>query len=105
MSMSKKQQVDMDIYVVTSKQMDIHCPIVVFMSLTPEGARNYVDKALEIDLNCNKYRGEAQYEMETVRDAQYGNNYHLYEMESKPLFHAYNQHNEGYSVFAVKVKQ
>ena len=98
---------DMDIYVVTSKQMDIYCPIVVFMSLTPEGARHYVDEALGIQLKYNEYRGEAKYhyEMETVHDAKYGNNYHLPDMESKALFHAYNQHDEGYSIFAVKVKQ
>lgn len=97
----------MEIYVVTSKQMDIHCPIVDFISLTPEGARHYVDEALGIQSKCNKYRGESHchYEMETVHDAQYGNNYHLFEMESKALFHAYNQHDEGYSIFAVKVKQ
>ena len=87
--------------------MDIHCPIVVFMSLTLEGATDYVDKAVGSQSKYNKYRGESQYhyEMETVHDAQYGNNYHLPEMESKVLFHAYNQHDEGYSIFLVKVKQ
>ena len=93
----------MEIYVVTSKQMDIHCPIVVFISLTPEGARNYVDEAVGMQLK-NKYCGEEQYETEVVTDAEYSLYYHISDMECKPLYHAY-QHDGGYSILAVKVKQ
>jgi len=95
----------MDIYVVTANQMDIHCPIIIYIGLTPEGAKHYVDEACKNDSKGNEYRSiPYSYEVETVSDAEYGFNYHLPQMESKVLLHAYNQHGEGYSVFAVKVK-
>jgi len=101
----------MEVFIVTQQQMDIHCPIVVFIGLTPEGARHYVDEAVKEDLQSNAYRSRIgimpyEYKCESIDDAEYSMHYHYFSyQESKLLYRAYNQYDEGYAILAVKVKQ
>lgn len=101
----------MEVFIVTHMGMDSPWPSVVFISLTPEGARHYVDEAVKGDSQSNAYRAQIgimpyEYKCESIDDAAYSMDYHYFPyQESKLLYKAYNQHNEGYAILAVKVKQ
>lgn len=101
----------MEVFIVTHKGEDGPWPSVVFISLTPEGARHYVDEAVKEDLQSNAYRSRIgimpyEYKCESIDDAEYSMGYHYFPyQESKLLYRAYNQYDEGYTILAVKPKQ
>ena len=96
----------MEIFIVTHMGIDSPWPSVVFISLTPEGARHYVDEAVKEDLEPNPYRGMPhEYKCESIDNAEYKWNWHISGQDSKLLYSAYNQHNEGFAILAVKPKQ
>jgi len=96
----------MEVFIVTHQQMDIHCPIVVFISRTPEGARHYVDESIKRYSEPNPYRGMPhEYKCESIDNAEYSMHWHYFSyQESKLLYRAYNQHDEGYAILAVKLE-
>ena len=102
----------MEVFIVTHMGIDSPWPSVVFISLTPEGARHYVDEAVKEDLQSNAYRSRIgimpyEYKCESIDDGKYGINDYYFsgQQESKLLYRAYNQYDEGYTILAVKVKQ
>lgn len=85
--------------------IDSPWPSVVFISLTLEGARHYVDEAVKQDLEPNPYRGiPHEYKSESIDNAEYEWNWNISGQKSKLLYSVENQHHEGYTILAVKVK-
>jgi len=68
----------MEVFIVTHMGIDSPWPSVVFISLTLEGARHYVDEAVKQDLEPNPYRGiPHEYKSESIDNAEYEWNWNI----------------------------